>query len=433
MSPANVLAGGRRTPKTSSFFLWFDATAMVKEMNSETLRVGDIVEITTERLTYGGDAIARHEGLAIFVPFAAPDEKLRVRIIERKNRFARATIEQIVEPSPSRREPPCKYFGDCGGCQLQHLDYSTQLESKTRFVRDALERIAQIRWPDKIVIRSANEFGYRGRAQLKIDPRRRRIGFNRAASNDICDVETCAVLVPELEEALHSLRSTIENRTATNESRTFRSQIEIAAGDDRVAFEPAIENLQGGPVRRSVGQYVYNFSASTFFQGNIELLAALIDEAVGHQSGKLAVDLYAGVGLFTIPLGRTFERVIGVEGNETASRFASQNIAENGAGNVEFHTSSVESWLKNAVDNKFASPDLLLLDPPRAGASEALSNMIALRPSNIVYVSCDPATLARDLKSLTAEGYGLSQVTAIDLFPQTYHVETVATLKRSVR
>lgn len=406
---------------------------MVKEMNSATLKVGDIIEITTERLTYGGDAIARHQGLAVFVPFAAPDEKLRVRITERKNRFARATIDQIVESSPERRKPPCQHFGDCGGCQLQHLDYSAQLESKLRFVQDALERIANIRWPHKIEILSANEFGYRGRAQLKLDLQRRRIGFNRAASNDICDVATCPVLVPELEVALHSLRSTIENRTATDESSSLRSQIEIAAGDDSVAFEPVIANLSGGPLRRSVGEFVYNFSPSTFFQGNIELLGALIDEAVGGQAGNLAVDLYAGVGLFTIPLARIFGRVIGIEGNNTASRFASQNIAENGATNVDFQTSSVESWLKNAVEKKFVSPDLILLDPPRAGASEALVSLIALQPSRIVYVSCDPATLARDLKILTAEGYELSRVTAIDLFPQTYHVETVVTLERTVR
>jgi len=402
-------------------------------MTIGTLQVGDTVEITTERLTYGGDAIARLNGLAIFVPFAAPDEKLIVRITERKSRFARATIEQIVQPSPSRREPPCKYFGDCGGCQLQHLDYSAQLESKVRFVQDAIKRIAQVSWPHKIEIRSAKEFGYRGRAQLKIDARMKRIGFNRAASNDVCDVVSCPVLVPELQQALHSLRSGLESRTEANEPYARRSQIEIAAGDDRLAFEPAIAGLTGGPIRRSVRQIVYNFSPSTFFQGNTELLEALIEEAVGDQSGKLAVDLYAGVGLFTISLARSFERVIGVEGNHVASRFAAQNIAENGTINVEFHTSSVESWLKNAIGHSLSSPDLLLLDPPRAGASEALPHLIALQPSRIVYVSCDPATLARDLKSLTAAGYELKRVTAIDLFPQTYHVETIVALERIVR
>jgi 23S rRNA (uracil1939-C5)-methyltransferase len=400
-------------------------------MSSETLKVGDTVEITTERLTYGGDAIARLNGLAIFVPFAAPDEKLLVRITERKSRFARATIEQIVQPSPSRREPPCKYFGDCGGCQLQHIDYSTQLESKVRFVHDAINRIAQISWPHKIEIRSAKEFGYRGRAQLKIDTRTKKIGFNRAGSIDVCDVGSCPVLVPELEQALHSLRSTLENQTEGNDPR--RSQIEIAAGDDRVAFEPAIAGLTGGPIRRTVRQILYSFGPSTFFQGNTELLEALIEEAVGEQSGKLAVDLYAGVGLFTIPLARSFDRVIGVEGNDVASRFAAQNIAENRTINVEFHTSSVESWLKNAIGHKLVSPDLLLLDPPRAGASEALPHLISLQPKRIVYVSCDPATLARDLKSLTAGGYELTRVTAIDLFPQTYHVETIVALERSVR
>jgi 23S rRNA (uracil1939-C5)-methyltransferase len=149
----------------------------------ETLNIGDLVEVTTERLAYGGDAIARHEGLAIFVAFAAPKERLRVRITERKKNFARAVIDQILEPSPVRREAFCRYFGDCGGCQLQHVSYEAQLEAKTGFVRDALERIGRIDWPHEIEIRHGAEFAYRGRAQIKVDRKEGRVGFSRAASN----------------------------------------------------------------------------------------------------------------------------------------------------------------------------------------------------------------------------------------------------------
>jgi 23S rRNA (uracil1939-C5)-methyltransferase len=389
-----------------------------------SLKVGDIVEVTTERLAYGGDAVARCDGLAIFIPLAAPGERLRVRITERKRSFARAAIERVLKPAPARREPPCRYFGDCGGCQLQHLAYEAQLEAKLGFVRDALERIARIDWPREIKIRHANEFGYRARAQVKIDKKTRRVGFNRAASTALCDVTSCPILVPELNETLRSLRAVA--------SRADVAQIEMAAGDEAVSFEPALAALPAGAVKRTVRGVVYNFSASTFFQANPSLLGDLIDEAVGEESGEFAIDLYAGVGLFTIQLARRFNRVIGVESDRGAASFAQQNLSANGVTNVSFHTGDADAWLEKFVEQKgsLVSPDLIMLDPPRRGAAKAVIYISALKPYRIRYVSCDPATLARDLRSLIDSGYELSQITAFDLFPQTYHVETLAALER---
>ena len=397
---------------------------------NETLSVGDLVEVTTDRLAYGGDAVARHDGLAIFVPFAAPDERLRVRITERKKNFARAVIDRILEPSHSRRDPLCQYFGDCGGCQLQHITYESQLESKVGFVRDALERIGRIDWHHEIKIRRAAEYGYRGRAQVKIDRRAGRVGFNRASSNAVCDVTACPILVPELDEALRSLWSALGHTPGGDDKLPNRLQIELAAGESGVSFEPALEGLPGGTLQRTVHGAVYNFGPSTFFQANPGLLEDLVDEAVGSESGEVAIDLYAGVGLFTIQLARRFNRVIGVEADTATADFARENISANRLTNVEFHNNAAEPWLKRLVEANAPAPDLMLLDPPRSGAAEAISHIVRLKPSRITYVSCDPTTFARDLRTLLDSGYEISRITAIDLFPQTYHVETVAALER---
>ena len=399
-------------------------------MVDANLKIGDVVEVTTERLAYGGDAIARHEGLAIFVPLAAPGERLRVRITERKKHFARAAIDRIIEPSSSRREAACKYFGECGGCQLQHLTYEAQLKAKTGFVRDALERIGRIDWPREIEIRHASEFGYRTRAQIKIDAKTKRIGFNRAASNAVYDVESCPILVPKLDQALRTLRDVVSSNFNSSDQPFRHSNVEIAAGESGVAFDPAIEGLPRSALRLVVNDAAYNFTPSTFFQSNAGLLDVLINEAIGDESGELAIDLYAGVGLFTLPLARRFDRVIGIEADTRTAQCAHENISESGLTNVDFHNSSTERWLKSFSQSLTERPDLIVLDPPRAGAADIVSHIAALKPARINYVSCDPTTLARDLRTLVENGFKLSELTAIDMFPQTYHLETVAKLNR---
>lgn len=397
--------------------------------------IGDIIEVTTERVAYGGDAVARFEGLTVFIPLAAPAERLRVRITEKRKRYARATIVEILSPSPQRREPPCGYFGECGGCQLQHLSYEAQLEAKTGFVRDSLSRIARIEWPHEIPVKRASEFHYRARAQVKVEAAADSlhypsIGFNMIGSHKVCDVTECPVLVPELNSALTVLRSGL--RTAGREGPP--SQIEIAAGEAGVASDPEIAGIGGGVIERRVRGADYRFSASTFFQVNPFLLGDLVDEAVKGEKGRLAIDLYAGVGLFTVQLARAFDRVIGVESDAEAAKFARFNIEANHAANVEFRTERVESWLSRfaASSEKTgpARPDLVLLDPPRRGAFEATGSIIALSPERIKYVSCDPTTMARDLRPLVDSGYKMERVVAVDLFPQTYHIETLVSLRR---
>jgi 23S rRNA (uracil1939-C5)-methyltransferase len=408
-------------------------------VKEHSLAVGDLVEVQTERLAYGGDAIARFEGLAIFIPLAAPDERLRVRITERKRNFARAIVEEVLAPSPSRREAPCRYFGLCGGCQLQHLTYRAQLEAKAAFVRDAVTRIGKLDWPHKIEVRGSLEFGYRARAQVKLESvesqsgEEIRIGFSRAASHSVCDVEECPILLPELNQALTSLRTVVKESKEIRE-RAFSGrrigEVEFAAGDFGVSFDPATGSLPGGNISRVICGATYRFSPATFFQVNPILIEALVEEAVSGPGGSSALDLYAGVGLFTVQLARKFERVVGIESDERSSEFARRNLAANGLENVKIYTGRTERILSEVLQTGRSSRhDLILLDPPRSGAAEAINHIAALKPARISYVSCDPTTLARDLGELTKAGYELIRVTAFDLFPQTYHVETVAHLQ----
>jgi 23S rRNA (uracil1939-C5)-methyltransferase len=407
-------------------------------MDEILLNVGDVVEVATERMAYGGDAIARYRGLAVFVPLAAPGERLRVRITERKKNFARARVEEILTASPARREPQCELFGQCGGCQLQHLTYDAQLEAKAGFVRDALQRLGRIDWPGEIRIRHAAEFGYRARAQVKLDPpygQKTAIGFNRAGSHSICDVPSCPILVPGLNDSLRLLRSSLSETTVIpNSSGAFEGvkEVEMAIGEAGVSLEPPLQGFSSGLVKRNVRGAVYHYGPASFFQVNSLLLDELIEEAIGESAGKVALDLFAGVGFFTIQIARQFEKVIGVESDAAAARFARENMMANNLSNVTFFNRRVEEWLDTSVkqQGRVSSPDFVLLDPPRTGAAESIPLIAALGPARISYVSCDPTTLARDLRRLIDSGYKLEEVTAVDLFPQTYHIETVARLIR---
>jgi 23S rRNA (uracil1939-C5)-methyltransferase len=209
--------------------------------------------------------------------------------------------------------------------------------------------------------------------------------------------------------------------------------VEVAAGDAGPAFAPAFDERPAGPIARTINGLRYEFSPTTFFQGNALLLETLIAEALADYKGRTAIDLYAGVGLFTLPLAQRFDHVISVESGREAMHYLRQNIAANNMANVEYNEARVEQWLGEFVaqrsDNE-APIDLLLLDPPRAGAADAIEAIICLHAARIVYVSCDPTTMARDLRHLLDGGYALERVTGLDLFPQTYHVETVAHMRR---
>jgi 23S rRNA (uracil1939-C5)-methyltransferase len=391
--------------------------------------LSETFEVEIERLLPGGVGLAHAGGLTLFVSLAAPGDLARVRVDRVQGKIGFASIVEILRPSPVRVEPPCPYFGLCGGCDFQQLTYDAQLEAKVEIIKDCLHRIARIDGPLDIPIHaSPKEWRYRARAMWQVDSTRRKLGYFVRGSRDVCDVEYCAVLIPPLQDTLEKVKNAINSGAAPAQIR----DIEVVAGDDGISLSPPMAGFQTREVTRVVGDEIYHFNAEAFFQINHELLAPLIAEAVGEDRGKIAIDLYCGVGLFTLPLARRFEEVVAVETNELATKFARRNLDSAGLENTEVATLDVGEWLQYC--RSFEPIDVLLLDPPRTGAeNKVIAGIIALRPDRIVYVSCDPATLARDLKKLMAGGYSISKIKAFDMFPQTHHVETVVHLSLSAQ
>ena len=384
------------------------------------------LEVEIERILPGGVGLAHAEGMTVFVYLAAPRDVVHVTIERTRGKVAFASIKEIIKPSPVRVEPPCPYFGRCGGCDFQQLSYEAQLQTKVEIIRDCLHRLGNIDSVSEIPIQpSPLEWHYRARANWQVDSVARQLGYFERGSNQICDVEFCAVLVPELQAMLESVREKLSQQTLASKN------IEAVTGDTGVSVAADAGEFDTMIVSRAIAGETYQFSAAGFFQINHELLEPIIEEAIGNATGTLAVDLYCGVGLFTLPLARRFKKVFGIESNRKATHFARENLKSAALTNALVETARVGDWLKENSAS-LGSVDFLLLDPPRTGAeNKDIQGIVALRPSQISYVSCDPATLARDLKKLIAAGYKLNSIKAFDMFPQTHHVETVVRLTKN--
>lgn len=379
-----------------------------------------------EKLVYGGDGLGRAGGQAVFVPYTAPGDLARVEVVDRKKNYLRAKLLEVLEPGPGRRAAPCPYFGPCGGCQLQHLDYETQLAAKAGFVREALARIGKIDAGGPVPITGAREaeLGYRTRVTAHVaGPSGHRVfGYYAAHSRDVVDIASCPLLVPELDAAWREARE-MRDEIASRD-------VEIAAGDGGASASPPVGNLLSPDLETELDGVRYTFGPGAFFQVNRAMLPALVTRATAGEAGEAAVDLYAGVGLFTIPLTRAFRSVTAVEIEGRATAYARENCRANGATNVRIVAAPVERWLARPTPRP-GTLDLALLDPPRGGLGPGPSRDLArLAPRRVVYVSCDPTTLARDLRVLLDEGYRLESIEALDLFPQTFHVESIARLVR---
>lgn len=389
------------------------------------------LELWIERLVAGGEGLAHlPDGRAVFIPQTAPGELVRARLVEEKPTFARGVLLEVLQPSALRRAAPCPHYGTCGGCQLQHLHYSAQVEAKQAFIREALLRLGQITWEGPIPMRTGPEWGYRSRVQFKLatETGRLRVGFYASGTNDLCDIETCLLLPPPLARLPAVLRqqalSSLPNKT-----------LDVALGDEaELSASPPLANIPSHPVACRIGDFVYTYDARCFFQVNRELVATLVAEVVPDElpSGGLALDLYAGVGLFTLPLARKFQQVLAIEASPNAAAFARANLHHNHLTNAQVIAEDCARWIQRRAAAFADRVDWLVADPPRAGLDNAVrKGLVVIRPRHIVYVSCHPATLARDLKLLLAHGYRLTKIVGLDLFPQTAHVEVVAQLVRS--
>ena len=399
------------------------------------------VELTT--FTYGGEVLGRlPDGRAVFVPFTLPGETVRLRLVEDKRGYARAELLEVLQPSPHRVEPLCTHFGLCGGCHYQHLPYQKQLDAKAEILRDQLQRIGKMDDPPvKPTVPSPHPFYYRNHVQFHLTPDGQ-LGYHEAISNQVFAIQECHL--PE--EAINEIWPLLDVEPMPGLQR-----ISLRAGADDdvlVALEsddpllPAfsVEDLpisvvHLGPagtqvlagsdhVVMHVLERPFRVSAGSFFQVNTPMAAKLVQHLLAYldpQPTDTLLDVYAGSGLFSAFLAPRVEHLIAIEASLLACDDFIANLDE--FDNVSLYEGPAEGVLPE-LD---ASPRVILVDPPRAGLeAAALDAIIALQPQVVAYVSCDPATLARDGRRLAREGYRLLQATPFDLFPQTYHIESIS-------
>jgi 23S rRNA (uracil1939-C5)-methyltransferase len=379
----------------------------------------DEIEVEVEKLVAGGHGLARWRGVPIFIPRSAPGDRLRVRIVERRTDYGRAEIVEILAPGEGRRSPPCPHFGTCGGCDLQHLEDALQADLKASAVRETLGRLGRVASSVPTELIRGAAWAYRQRAQVHTTGRDEdvQVGFFSRRGRAVVQVESCPVLVPELESLIPNL---VEALPAAPPRR-----IDLLVGDDgALSSAPRAAGLPHREVSITVGRYRYELDARCFFQAHRELLPRLVEEVVGPWKGRQAFDLYAGVGLFSLPLAGRYDQVLAIEGDGVAGRFLRRNARRERTESLDFEHSAVESW----IDRLPADTDRVVVDPPRTGLSRRIREQLARRrPRRLTYVSCHAATLARDLKILS-EVFEIEKISMFDLFPQTGHMETVAHL-----
>jgi 23S rRNA (uracil1939-C5)-methyltransferase len=393
----------------------------------------DLFEVTVEKLVYGGDGLARLDGRVVLAPFVLPGERVRVDPIDEKPRLIRARTIDVLEPAAERVTAPCPYFARCGGCHYQQAQYEYQLAAKRAILVEELRRLGKVEPPEEISLVAAEPWGYRNRTQVHIVGGR--IGYWEARSHRLCAIEQCPISSPKINEVLRDLQEMVRDRRwprflrsleiFTDEQQVQLNVVETEQPVARRFFDWCAERIAGfveGPL-----DYLGKFrvAGKSFFQINRFLLDGLVDAAVDGASGESALDLYAGVGLFSLALAKNFQEVTGVESGNAAVRDLLFNAERAGLANVKAEATTVEEYLRGLT----RAPDFVLLDPPRAGLGRSvIERLLELRPKQMVIVACDPATLARDLSGLTAGEYRIDSLKIVDLFPQTYHLETVAHL-----
>lgn len=427
------------------------------------------MHLTIEKLVYGGDGLARlpadehGRGKAVFLPFVLPGEEVEAELAEQKPGFARGRAQSILQSSPQRVEPRCPHFQNCGGCHYQHTNYEHQLEIKAAILKENLRRIAKLELESELHTHPSPPWNYRNRTRLKVRSTSEfAIGYHRFNSHELLPIEECPISSPLINRAIASFWQSGRAGTIPGDiteveffANADDSQLLVelyCSSDSQHAAEWAetvraiLPQFVGVTVFRSAPPgaeprqlsfsgvqdlsyqtepAAYRVSAGAFFQVNRHLTSSLMRLVTNEQGGETALDLYAGGGLFSAVLARSFAQVIAVE----SSQISHSDLAYNSPANVKPVHAQVEVYLKNVP--RRAQPGLIVVDPPRGGLGENVVRGIAgLQAPRLIYVSCDPATLARDLAGLLKAGYRVEQAHLVDLFPQTYHLESVIHLTR---
>jgi len=423
------------------------------------------VNLTIEKLIYGGDGLARSaEGKAVFVPLVLPGEEVVTDIVDEKPGFIRASLKEILEPSEKRIQPECPYFGRCGGCHYQHTDHENQLDIKVAILRETFRRTGKFDWDGEVIIHSSEPWGYRNRTRMKVEMEPSfSLGYHRLSSNALEPVESCPISSPLINRAIQTLwelgreqqvpKGTLEIEFFVNHDdiellleiyltrmvddlQNFFSKLKarlpelkglglFSSAGQHSSVSPELIQTAGEPfLMYQAADWPFRVSTGSFFQTNRFLVDDLVQTVVSGVSGRMALDLYAGVGLFTNHLSRRFHQMFAVESDPASAN----DLRANAQKNVTAVQATTEQFLQKSLN---LNPDLVAVDPPRSGMGDKATKLLAaLRVPRIIYLSCDPTTLARDLRLLLDFGYHMQEVHFIDLFPQTFHIETLVKLGR---
>jgi 23S rRNA (uracil1939-C5)-methyltransferase len=406
-------------------------------MNATDTNAGHRVGV--EKLVYGGWGLARQDGRVMLVPFVLPGEVVEVEIERERRGVLQARLRQVIAPAAGRTEPPCPFFYRCGGCHYQHADYDVQLEQKRAILREALRRVGKLEAPAEIPVIAGEPWGYRNRTQFHLA--NGEIGYFGFGTHHLAPVDRCPICSPKINEALAALRGMLDDRRFprflkaielfTNETDVQLNVIEALQPLSKRFFDWAAERIPGlaaDAIDYPAAGHLYRVRHRSFFQVNRFLADRMVEAALAGAEGERAVDLYAGVGLFSLPLARRFGQVTAVESSGSAVADLEFNAARAGL-TVEVRHQPVEVFIGGLQQ----APDFVLADPPRAGLGPlVVRHLLRLKPPRITVVSCDPATLGRDLAPLVAGGYVLERLVLVDLFPQTFHIETIGELKLAV-
>src|SRR5580658_9781010 len=369
--------------------------------------------LTIEKLVYGGEGLARQEGKVVLIPFVLPGEVVRAETERSKNDLWRGRVIEILQPSPSRVAPGCPYFERCGGCQYQHMDYAVQLEQKRAILREVLQHLGKIEFAGEIGVISGEPWQYRNRVQLHVEGGK--VGYFGQHTRDLVAIDHCPIASPKLNETIAKM----DTGQATTAIELFTNETDVQVNViDRVP-RPVLTTLASLGVSTPIDYSGFQVSRNSFFQVNRFLIHQLVECAIGDQTGQWAIDLYAGVGLFSVKLAERFAKVRAVEASSSSFRDLTHNFPQAPI------NANVEDFLASLSE----TPDFILADPPRAGLGKhAMKDLARIRAPRLMIVSCDPATLARDLQGLMREPYRIEKITLVDLFPQTFHLETVVEL-----
>jgi 23S rRNA (uracil1939-C5)-methyltransferase len=409
-------------------------------MQTEVYQTGDLLELSLESVAFGGESIARHEGMVVFVEGGIDGEKVWAEITQVKKSFLRARVKEVLQASPHRIHPACEVYGRCGGCQYQHISYEHQLTLKENQVREVFERIGRFKdVPLLPILASPNPFHYRTRVDFHYDLFKgtEKLGFFDVDGRFVVDLEECPISTQGINTEFGRLREDLKSGALA-----MPDWVEVVKfWDTRDGVESFFMNTRGQMDLRNIEQIVlkvcgkeFQIHPLSFFQVNTEMipfLAQTVGAYLDLKGNEFLLDAYGGVGLFAILLAHRVRKCFGIEADKNAVRLARMNAEANGVGNCEFIDKSVEKIMKHPERFFQEIPDRVILDPTRAGCERmVLDALIKMKVPVIVYVSCNPATLARDLEILCSNGYSLDKIQPLDLFPQTKHCEAVARVTR---